>query len=556
MVSNLYCEDVIPPPDDDDNPNSGSLSGIEGAVDSVPNPGGNDYTDGGGYSFSAASSGTYISVNDLAGGLSNIITDNTWLGGSDVYAGGGQGWSLSDVNTGTSGGVFGKIRDAVILDTASSTSGITALITSTNSIDSKVSTAALQNTINNNIIELQDIMASGVSATVGDVTIVGNTTDFATQTTLASILLDTADIETAVENIDGKVSTAALQTTINSTLTSGISELSKELYALDVSSTSGYDATVAQILSNSTEGLPGIVTSVERLLSNGSTTSGLDGIYTKAASIDSKVATAANQGTIHSKLVDIFSGTADLAAIRTNTALTQAGLSAVNIRASDGTTISETSNALDVFIKGSAGGGNSMNVSVESVFGSESAMGVSSAGSLPISLETNNAGNLNVNVAAVGVPQGVFSNAIAGVQVRNGVGAGSILSVSAYGAATSILIDEDVNGDNPQSNTTLIVAPGATNKLVIDGYNISMIGDGATSFGRIFITEGNAATRATGTAGFIMAGRCQGTTAVVYNYSSNVPIGLAANTALKFSTEEGNGNIYIYGSLQYRIVAL
>ena len=274
------------------------------------------------------------------------------------------------------------------------------------------------------------------------------------------------------------------------------------------------------------------------------------------ASIDSKVATAANQGTIHSKLVEIFSGTADLAAIRTNTALTQAGLSAINIRASDGTTISETSNALDVFIKGSAGGGNSMNVAVASVFGSDSAMGVSSAGSLPISLETNNAGNLNVNVAAVGVPQGVFSNAIAGVQVRNGVGAGSILSVSSYGAATSILIDEDVNGDNPQANTTLIAAPGTASKIVIDGYNISMIGSTGTAFGRMFITEGDAATRATGTAGFIMAGRCQGTTAIVHNYSSNVPIGLAANTALKFSTEEGSGNIYIYGSLQYRIVAL
>tara|TARA_R110000824_G_scaffold9229_3_gene41381 strand:- start:1137 stop:2477 length:1341 start_codon:yes stop_codon:yes gene_type:complete len=446
MVSNLYCEDVIPPPDDDDNPNSGSLSGIEGAVDSVPNPGGNDYTEGGGYSFSAASSGTYISINDLAGGLSNIITDNTWLGGSDVYAGGGQGWSLSDVNTGTSGGVFGKIRDAVILDTASSTSGITALITAVNNQDPGTHT-------------------------------------------------------------------------------------------------SGIDASAYQI------------TQLQNSLV-GNATSGLAGILADTASIDSKVATAANQGTIHSKLVEIFSGTADLAAIRTNTALTQAGLSAINIRASDGTTISETSNALDVFIKGSAGGGNSMNVAVASVFGSDSAMGVSSAGSLPISLETNNAGNLNVNVAAVGVPQGVFSNAIAGVQVRNGVGAGSILSVSSYGAATSILIDEDVNGDNPQANTTLIAAPGTASKIVIDGYNISMIGSTGTAFGRMFITEGDAATRATGTAGFIMAGRCQGTTAIVHNYSSNVPIGLAANTALKFSTEEGSGNIYIYGSLQYRIVAL
>ena len=270
MVSNLYCEDVIPPPDDDDNPNSGSLSGIEGAVDSVPNPGGNDYTEGGGYSFSAASSGTYISINDLAGGLSNIITDNTWLGGSDVYAGGGQGWSLSDVNTGTSGGVFGKIRDAVILDTASSTSGITALITAVNnqgggSHASGIDTSAyqitqLQNAITGNsgsgldgiivAINNQDpgTHTSGIDASAYQITqlqnsLVGNATSG-----LVGIYTETA-------SIDSKVSTAALQTTINNTLTSGISELSKELYALDVSSTSGYDATVAQILSNSTEGL-------------------------------------------------------------------------------------------------------------------------------------------------------------------------------------------------------------------------------------------------------------------------------------------------------------
>ena len=465
MVSNLYCEDDVTPPDDDTT-NSGSLSGIEEAVYNVPHPGGEGNNgNGSGYVFSGdEEKGDYISVVDQMAGLSNLAADNTWMGGSDIHSGQGtQGWSLSDVSAAPRGGVFGLIRDAVVLDTASSTSGITALITAVNNQDPGTHT-------------------SGIDASAYQLT----------------------EILNALEGNEG----------------SGLSGVFVET-----------QKTVTQlgILENSLVG---------------NATSGLAGILADTASIDSKVATAANQGTIYSKLVDIFSGTADLAAIRTNTALTQAGLSAVNIRASDGTTLTETNNSLNVHVNQSPGEGNTLNVDINKAFGSAGAMSVSSAGSLPVS------------IAGALVPVKVIEDSAVGLRIRNGVGVGSIFSVSSYGAATSILIDEDIAGDNPQTNTTIIAAPGSTNKLVIDGYNISMVGDGNTSFGRMFLTEGDAATRATGTPGFIMAGRCQGTTAIVHNYSSNVPIGLAANTALKLSTEEGNGNIFVYGSLQYRIVAL
>jgi hypothetical protein len=53
-----------------------------------------------------------------------------------------------------------------------------------------------------------------------------------------------------------------------------------------------------------------------------------------------------------------------------------------------------------------------------------------------------------------------------------------------------------------------------------------------------------------------MAGRSQGITPVYHGYSGMVPIGLAENAALKLSTTEGSGQMLIYGTIQFRIVAL
>ena len=518
MVSNLYCDDTVYPPSGDDNAFS-SLSGIEDAVFGQPSPGGDDDYAGGGYVSSGVSSGTYINVIDQLAGMSNLMADETWMGGSYASTDNSvweQGWSVSDVSGAPRGGVFGKIRDEVINSTASGVSGMDALIdvvwfTSggggpdphTSGIDAsgyqitQLQQAIAGNSvsgligiydksvlINNNIVELQDIMASGVSATVGDVTIVGNSTDFATQTTLAAI--------------NTKVAT---------------------------------DAKLDDIIADT------------------------NAIETAVESIDTKVATASNQGNIYTRLGNILADTSEITDIKTSTALTQAGLSAVNIRASDGTSITETSNALDVFVKGGDSGGGPMNVAVESVFGSESSMGVSSAGNLPISLETNNAGNLNMNIAAVGVGLGVYSSQPTGVEITNPEG--GCLSVSAFDYASGVFLDEDSNGDNPQSNTTIIAAPGAAKRIVIDGYNITVVGSSDTAYGQIIIHDGNlAGGETTGSTGIIFAARSQGTTPTAHGYSGMTPIGLAENAALKFSTTEGSAQMYVYGSIQFRIVAL
>ena len=210
---------------------------------------------------------------------------------------------------------------------------------------------------------------------------------------------------------------------------------------------------------------------------------------------------------------------------------------------------------MDVFVKGSAGGGNNLNVAIAEAFGSNSALGVSSGDTLPISLEANNAGNLNMNIAAIGVGLGVFNSNTAGVGVQNG--SGSILSVSAHSFASSVFIDEDANGDNPQSNTTIIAAPGAGNRIIIEGYGITLVGSVASAYGNMIITDGNAnGAEATGKFNVVIAGRMQGITPVYHGYSGMVPIGLAENAALKFSTTEGSGQMWIYGTIQFRIVAL
>lgn len=259
----------------------------------------------------------------------------------------------------------------------------------------------------------------------------------------------------------------------------------------------------------------------------GDSTSGLDGIYDKANTI------------------------------ATNTSLTQAGLSAVkgdvNIKSSDGTTIGATTNSLDIFVKGGSTGGNSL--SVRPPVGG--AFGVSSDGNLPISLEANNAGNLAVDIGAMslGIGLGVYSAATAGVQVRNGMNTILNCEVSSNSFTSSVFIDEDANGSNPQTNTVIIAAPGAGSRLIIESYTITAAGSAATAYGNFLFSDGSVAgSETTGDMGILIAGRSSGTTSVSLTGSPSTPIGLAENAALKFTTTEGSGHIYIYGSIQFRTV--
>tara|TARA_Y100000004_G_scaffold9118_1_gene10039 strand:- start:8304 stop:9557 length:1254 start_codon:yes stop_codon:yes gene_type:complete len=255
--------------------------------------------------------------------------------------------------------------------------------------------------------------------------------------------------------------------------------------------------------------------------------------------------------------------------IKTNTATLVAG---TKIKASDGTTLGATSNALDVHVAGGDSGGLPINVAPGPQSHSLSVSGDGPNGAIAIetydgkallvsgtgaggAVEMAATSNLPVNIAAVGVGLGVYNSQALGLQVTNG--SGGALGVSAFEFASSVLIDEDASGDNPQTNTTVIAAPGAGYRIVIEGYTLTMAGSASTAYGEFLFTDGNAGgSLATGSTGVVIAGRMQGATTTSLCSNAFTPIGLAENAALKLSTTEGSGNLFLFGSIQFRIVPL
>jgi|TARA_R100000458_G_scaffold59202_2_gene69082 hypothetical protein len=110
-----------------------------------------------------------------------------------------------------------------------------------------------------------------------------------------------------------------------------------------------------------------------------------------------------------------------------------------------------------------------------------------------------------------------------------------------------VYIDLDSAGDNPASNTAIVAAPGSGNRLVVYGVQGSMACAGASDYGNWYISDGNLSDSAT-----LWTGRAQGTTA--QNFSITFPYGvpLTANTAMKVSSTEGSGNIFINAVVYYR----
>lgn len=255
--------------------------------------------------------------------------------------------------------------------------------------------------------------------------------------------------------------------------------------------------------------------------------------------------------------------------IKTNTDTLVAG---TKIKASDGTTLGATSNALDVHVAGGDSGGLPINIAPGPQTNSLSVSGNGPNGAIAIetydgkallvsgtgaggAVEMVATSNLPVNIAAVGVGLGVYNSQAQGLQVTNGLG--GALGVSAFEFASSVLIDEDASGDNPQSNTTIIAAPGAGNRIVIEGYALTVAGSASTAYGEFLFTDGDAgAGLTTGSTGVVIAGRMQGTTTTSLCSNAFTPIGLAENAALKLSTTEGSGNLFLFGSIQFRIVPL
>ena len=130
------------------------------------------------------------------------------------------------------------------------------------------------------------------------------------------------------------------------------------------------------------------------------------------------------------------------------------------------------------------------------------------------------------------------------------------LTVSGGLVMSTLFIDEDASGDNPQTDTVIKAAPGSGNRLVLHGWDLSVAGSAATAYGLFVFTDGAVGTPATGSTNVKIAGRSSGTatTQVSNSFSQGIP--LTANTALKLTTLEGSGNTFIYGTIFYTTEAV
>tara|TARA_R110002020_G_scaffold142235_4_gene314382 strand:+ start:295 stop:954 length:660 start_codon:yes stop_codon:yes gene_type:complete len=113
-----------------------------------------------------------------------------------------------------------------------------------------------------------------------------------------------------------------------------------------------------------------------------------------------------------------------------------------------------------------------------------------------------------------------------------------------------VYIDLDSNGDNPATNTEVVAAPGSGNQLVIYGIQGSFVAAGASDFGNWFLSDGNTSAATT-----LWTGRTQGVTPSQFSISFPFGLALTANTALKVTSTEGSGNIYINAVVYYQSVS-
>ena len=121
-------------------------------------------------------------------------------------------------------------------------------------------------------------------------------------------------------------------------------------------------------------------------------------------------------------------------------------------------------------------------------------------------------------------------------------------STSSY--LSHVYIDLDAGGDNPTTNTEVIAAGGAGTKLVIYGIQGSIAGSTGTAYGNWFLSDGNTSAATT-----LWTARAQGTTNTQFELTFPYGVALTANTALKVTSTEGSGNIFINAVIYYRTEA-
>jgi len=121
-------------------------------------------------------------------------------------------------------------------------------------------------------------------------------------------------------------------------------------------------------------------------------------------------------------------------------------------------------------------------------------------------------------------------------------------STSSY--LSHVYIDLDATGDNPATNTEVIAAPGASNKLVIYGVQGSIVGSADSAAGNWYLSDGNTSAATT-----LWTGRAQGLTNTQFELTYPYGVALTANTALKVTSTESSGHIFINAVIYYRTEA-
>ena len=153
--------------------------------------------------------------------------------------------------------------------------------------------------------------------------------------------------------------------------------------------------------------------------------------------------------------------------------------------------------------------------------------------------------------ATTGITGGGAESGVQRVTIANDSTGSVGIKPSTSSYLSHVYIDLDAAGDNPTTNTEVIAAPGASSKLVIYGVQGSIVGNAATAVGNWYLSDGNTAAATT-----LWTARAQGTTNTQFELTFPYGVALTTNTALKVTSSEGSGNIFINAVVYYRTEAV
>ncbi len=108
-------------------------------------------------------------------------------------------------------------------------------------------------------------------------------------------------------------------------------------------------------------------------------------------------------------------------------------------------------------------------------------------------------------------------------------------------------VDKSNTGDIDVTDSEIIAAPGAGNKIVVYGVQGTLAAGVSSAFGFIWFTDG----AKSGTSPFFSL-RTQGTTPVTVAETFPYGVALTENTALNFSGDETSGQLYFIGTIYYK----